>query len=454
MPLTKASYSLINGAPINVFDYMTPAQIADVQARTLLLDVTAPVQAAIAAAKAGVYINLHHVSKLVIPSGAYSINADSIVFSDVVGLTLSGDSMRQDQASGTCFVARTSGSFLIQIASSSSAVSAEDLIFENIHFDGEHIVTDVLSFSPTIGYEIAWIVFSNCAFVGVKANGTLVGNYDATKNGAEVAVVEFRDCKFRPNNVGGVVGVCVKVDNEGAWGWRFTRCYFESVPNPCHIEWITGTAVLEDCYFDFTQDPTRADINVYDSSGLIINNCQTGSNPGLFIKTFTHTVTKFTDYPLIINNSRMSSIYSVDDGVQINTTKSLYINGIYGTTIKINVAPAILNIQNATYIYQGNRQTTQFISQGVLGVPARWDAQVLTSNDLTKLLATNIDPTVGVVITAITDPFTGYVNYTIVCKELIILRGFANHVDNAAAIAAGLATGTLYRNGDVVQIVH
>jgi hypothetical protein len=47
MGLTKATYSMINGAPGNPFDYMTAAQIADVQAYTYTLDVTAAVQAAL-----------------------------------------------------------------------------------------------------------------------------------------------------------------------------------------------------------------------------------------------------------------------------------------------------------------------------------------------------------------------------------------------------------------------
>ena len=52
MSLTKVSYSMIQGAPINAFDYMTPAQIADVQAGTMLEDVTAALQAALVVAKA------------------------------------------------------------------------------------------------------------------------------------------------------------------------------------------------------------------------------------------------------------------------------------------------------------------------------------------------------------------------------------------------------------------
>jgi hypothetical protein len=64
MALTKVSFSMINGIYANVFDFMTAAQIADVQARTTTLDVTAAVQAALDSNQA-VYF----------PAGIYKITA-------------------------------------------------------------------------------------------------------------------------------------------------------------------------------------------------------------------------------------------------------------------------------------------------------------------------------------------------------------------------------------------
>lgn len=67
MSLTKASYSMITGAPVNVLDYIPPAQVALILANNSTQDatvVTAGINAAIAAANA-VYF----------PSGTYMINA-------------------------------------------------------------------------------------------------------------------------------------------------------------------------------------------------------------------------------------------------------------------------------------------------------------------------------------------------------------------------------------------
>ena len=47
MALTKATYSLIQGAPVNVFDYMTEAQKNNVSARLATIDVTAAIQTAL-----------------------------------------------------------------------------------------------------------------------------------------------------------------------------------------------------------------------------------------------------------------------------------------------------------------------------------------------------------------------------------------------------------------------
>lgn len=64
MSLTKVSYSMINGAAINAFDYMTQAQQLSIASGNLVEDVTTPLQAAINAA-AG--------KQLWMPKGNYKI---------------------------------------------------------------------------------------------------------------------------------------------------------------------------------------------------------------------------------------------------------------------------------------------------------------------------------------------------------------------------------------------
>lgn len=63
MSLTKVSYSMINGAPANVFDYMTAAQIAAVQNGTSTEDLSAVFERAINTSK-----------RVYIPKGRYRVN--------------------------------------------------------------------------------------------------------------------------------------------------------------------------------------------------------------------------------------------------------------------------------------------------------------------------------------------------------------------------------------------
>lgn len=58
MSLTKATYSMISGAVVNVFDYMTEAEIDDVTSRTASIDVTSKIQAAIDSVNTGLTVFL------------------------------------------------------------------------------------------------------------------------------------------------------------------------------------------------------------------------------------------------------------------------------------------------------------------------------------------------------------------------------------------------------------
>lgn len=71
MSLTKVSYSMITGTVANVFDFMTSAQIADVQARTYSLDVSAPIAAAIASGN----------KTIVFPDGGYRVSSGFVITS-------------------------------------------------------------------------------------------------------------------------------------------------------------------------------------------------------------------------------------------------------------------------------------------------------------------------------------------------------------------------------------
>lgn len=89
MSLTKVSYSMIKGAEVNVFDYMTDAQIADVQAGTLLVDVSGAIQAAVNANLTGGVINF--------PAGKYKIGTTISKPMSLVGPSFQGQGWAQTE---------------------------------------------------------------------------------------------------------------------------------------------------------------------------------------------------------------------------------------------------------------------------------------------------------------------------------------------------------------------
>lgn len=58
MALTKTTYSMISGSTVNVFDFMTKDEIADVTSRAALIDVTSKIQAAIDSVNTGLTVFL------------------------------------------------------------------------------------------------------------------------------------------------------------------------------------------------------------------------------------------------------------------------------------------------------------------------------------------------------------------------------------------------------------
>jgi hypothetical protein len=70
MSLTKVSYSMITGAPINIFDYMTAAQIADVQSNAATIDVSTTIQTALTA-----FVTAGQFVDIIFPNGTYKLNS-------------------------------------------------------------------------------------------------------------------------------------------------------------------------------------------------------------------------------------------------------------------------------------------------------------------------------------------------------------------------------------------
>ena len=112
MALTKVTNSMISGAIVNVFDFMTTAQIADVQARTNTVDVTAPINAALA--------SLGGLGGTVrFPKGLYRTTAEIVIpgATTIVGDGLFGGTGAYDQGATTIYAAHSGNSIFNLVGS-------------------------------------------------------------------------------------------------------------------------------------------------------------------------------------------------------------------------------------------------------------------------------------------------------------------------------------------------
>lgn len=154
MALTKVTYSMIQGSPVSVFDYMTPAEIADVQSGTPTLDVSTAIQTAVSTGKS-VYF----------PSGVYGI---------VTGFSIGFGGQRVFGAGPTnnivpTAVKGTKFKRLSGIVSPLILIAGDNGIFEGFSFDNNNAV--------------------NAICVNITANGLYVRDLDFyNQTGGEVSL--------------------------------------------------------------------------------------------------------------------------------------------------------------------------------------------------------------------------------------------------------------------------
>jgi len=244
MALTKASYSMVQGAPINVVDYGFSTSASPTANKTALL-------AAIAAGGQG--------SLVIIPNGTFEINGDISII--IKGVTIQGAASNyrysvDDNFTGTKlkFMSGTTGINLYNI-DSDGATSSEFTALYNLNIDGNNILTNGVyvrgcklienctmqrsTYGLVLGGFVNQTIIKECGIVG-NTTGILV---------SEVANTVFKvtECNIRQNGVG------VRIEQN--IGGKFEQCVIES--NTSHAVLITvpaggrvGNIVFEKCWFE------------------------------------------------------------------------------------------------------------------------------------------------------------------------------------------------------------
>lgn len=165
---------------VSAFDFMTAAQIADVQARTRLIDVTAAVQAALDAQT--------HGGLVVFPAGDYLINTGLTVSTKLCMLGAALSDIPANNAAVNLIKAATSTSDHLTFASTAQGASMDGFVLEGIAGntgDGIVILANGVSIRHTSVYRQGG---NGCRIgqpnMGVNANSWMLDRLNLTANGA------------------------------------------------------------------------------------------------------------------------------------------------------------------------------------------------------------------------------------------------------------------------------
>lgn len=253
MALTKASYSMITGAVLNVFDYMTQAQRDDVSSRTASLDVAAPIQAALD--DATLSGSTGKGLAVFMPSGTYRIGST---------LSIPNGTVFYGAGRNQTAIRPTSGFTGVMITDKGNA---SKIVLRDFRIDGQGVagVTDLIKMGygaePLGGGE--WNnLFLYGGSVGTPAAGitginTVTNVFTFTEIEAGFCGTDF---KLGPNS-----GVTT-----------YTRCFTISAVN--YGFELNGTAGIKDCE---VEAPGAACIGVYASRETVISNLTYSTSVGV-----------------------------------------------------------------------------------------------------------------------------------------------------------------------------
>lgn len=234
MPLTKVSYSMITGAPVNVLDYGASTS-ATAAANT------AAIQAAITDAPDG--------ATILIPPGTYAVIYGSLNLTRRQSLTITSGSTRASTVLQANSAASTSSTPLIDVS------GCFQILFVGIQFSGvSSSGIGVYIHRPITGADkvSTGINFNNCTF-NQFSTGVQVGRLDAVESNNED--IHFNSCEFQFCTIG------YRQYYQNALQNSLTDCYLHNNGRDVHLGgagYQTGSLLLTNANFS-----TTAGSNIY-----------------------------------------------------------------------------------------------------------------------------------------------------------------------------------------------
>lgn len=229
MSLTKVTNSMIQGAFVNALDYLTPAEITDVQSNTGSIDITAKVQAAIDAASA---IGSVGGAFVYFPTGTYSVS--TLTWGQQVSMIGEGHYSSIIKAN----TAATDTLILFENVSRST--------IRDIWFDGNNLCSRTFKFRATT--SAGSVLFEHVQFTGATAYTVELA--DAGVGPDDVAHILFIQCYLRSDPV---VALLAQFRNNAANALLITFIggilSTRNTDSNVNAEILTGTATFIETYF-------------------------------------------------------------------------------------------------------------------------------------------------------------------------------------------------------------
>lgn len=234
MALTKATYSMIQGASSNAWDFLTPAQIADVQAGTLSIDVTTALQTWINSLGTGYFAGLSITGTRVgyLPPGKYKISSTLNIpaYTEIVGIPLQSAIYPTNAVgAGNAVMTLNSGCSIKGIVlDGTNATNLNGFVFgqtdDSICSFTYMQQCTAVNFNRTTGTTGAacWLRRTvGCVFYRCTFSNSFRGLFSEHPTESEWnTLASFYDCIFRENGIGAYL--------KKAHGQVFNSCNFET----------------------------------------------------------------------------------------------------------------------------------------------------------------------------------------------------------------------------------
>ena len=384
MSLTKVSYSMINGAQTNVLDYgaVGDGVTDDTDAIFAAINATAGLISAGSTISGGtVYF----------PTGQYLVRPDVLNLADMQCLVLQGDgdNYSVERKFGTKLIAKSAGTYLIEIGYTSTNIEIRDM-----GLDGMNLVDHVLSVKSLAGDTTTYNRLKGLTFDNCKDDQSFIYTSTPSAIFSESSIWLLQDCTFTLNsgNSPSAKGTAVVFENSGSWGWRFYDCNFAGQSKLQTIRLYAGNVYFENCEFDNNNLAGTNDIRMWGSSSLHMNNCNIQSLQPMLYVVPADIVSTWNNFPILITdctqyNPSNPSLPAIS--IVHTTTNPISISNHKCNGISITGVPLYISIENCPFVYLTNRTATQMMGQKS-GLAS--DARASISNDLNHLMTERFDP--------------------------------------------------------------